>query len=237
MHRHAFATTPSFLTRIEGRGPTQMMRGRIVHRPIFFAAVLAWAAVAPAGAEPGHGIAPSKDAKVTAVAMNDVGDVFLLRGFGDVFSRGLDQMAATLNHQGIDAEVTNHNSWRSVALEIIDRERRLGPRPVVLVGHSLGANAVIQIAELLKKEHITVQYMAIFAATGPDPVPSNVRRVDNFYFASNGWGEPVSGATDFSGSLDNRDYSNAAGIGHFNIDTQPQIQREVLAKIVRYVQP
>ena len=105
----------------------------------------------------------------------------------------------------------------------------------MLVGHSLGANAVIQIAELLKKEHITVQYMAIFAATGPDPVPSNVRRVDNFYFATNGWGEPVRGARDFSGSLNNRDYSSAEG-GHFNIDKQPQIQREVLAKIIRYVQ-
>ena len=107
----------------------------------------------------------------------------------------------------------------------------------MLVGHSLGANAVIQIAELLKKEHITVQYMAIFAATGPDPVPSNVRRVDNFYFATHGWGEPLTGARDFSGTLRNRDYSSADGVGHFNIDKQPEIQREVLAKIIRYVQP
>ena len=38
----------------------------------------------------------------------------------------------------------------------------------------------------------------------------------------------------FAGKLTNRDYSTAAGAGHFNIDKQPQIQREVLAKIVRY---
>jgi pimeloyl-ACP methyl ester carboxylesterase len=213
-----------------------MMRGRIVRRLIFFAAILAWAAVGQAGAAPRHGIAASSDGAASSVAMSRVGDVFLLRGFGDVFSRGLDQMAATLNHQGIDAEVTNHNSWRAVALGIIERQR-LGRKPVVLVGHSLGANAVIQIAELLKEEHITVQYMAIFAATGPDPVPSNVRRVDNFYFATKGWGEPLTAAADFSGRLRNRDYSTADGIGHFNIDKQPQIQREVLAKIIRYVQP
>jgi thioesterase domain-containing protein len=216
-----------------------MMRGAVVRRLaiILFAALLAWTAAGQAGTAPKHGIAPSSDDAVTSVALSGIGDVFLLRGFADVFSRGLDRMAATLNHQGIDAEVTNHNSWRAVALEIIDRQRRSGPKPVVLVGHSLGANAVIQIAKLLKRERITVQYMAIFAATGPDPVPSNVRRVDNFYFATNGWGEPLTGAKGFSGTLSNRDYSTADGIGHFNIDKQPEIQREVLAKIVRYVQP
>jgi thioesterase domain-containing protein len=200
-----------------------MMHGAAIRRLIFLVVVLAWAAVGQAGAAPRHG-APASDNS----------EVFLLRGFADVFSRGLDQMAATLNRQGIDAEVANHNSWRSVALTIIDRQRRFGRKPVVLVGHSLGANAVIQIAELLKGEHITVQYMAIFAATGPDPVPSNVRRVDNFYFATKGWGEPVTAAAGFSGKLTNRDYSTADGVGHFNIDKQPQIQREVLAKIVRY---
>jgi thioesterase domain-containing protein len=202
-----------------------MMRGTAVRRLILFAVFLASTA-GQADTAPRHVAHASRS-----------GYVFLLRGFADVFSRGLDQMAATLDRQGIDVEVTNHNSWRSVALDIIDRQRRFGRRPVVLVGHSLGANAVIQIAELLKKEHINVQYMALFAATGPDPVPSNVRHVDNFYFATKGWGEPLTADAGFSGRLRNRDYSTADGVGHFNIDKQPQIQREVLAKIVRSVQP
>jgi thioesterase domain-containing protein len=189
----------------------------------------------PAGAGPKARVNPSSDRATIDVTRHKTGEVFLLRGFADVFSRGLDAMAATLNRQGIDAKVTNHNSWRAIALEIIGRQRRSGPRPVVLVGHSLGANAVIQIAELLKKEHITVQYMATFAATGPHPVPSNVRRVDNFYFATHGWGEPLTGAGDFSGRLSNHDFSDAEGVGHFNIDKQPAIQREVLARIIRNV--
>ena len=217
-----------------------MMRCDAVRRlgtMIVSAVIVGLVATAPVDAESRPGIAPSNEDVVIPVAIGRVGDVFLLRGFGDVFSRGLDDIAATLNHQGIDAEVTNYNLWRSVALEIIDRQRRSGPKPVVLVGHSQGANAVIQVAGFLKREHITVQYMAIFAATGPDPVPSNVRRVDNFYFATNGWGEPLTGAQGFSGTLSNRDYSTADGIGHFNIDKQPEIQREVLANIIRYVQP
>lgn len=177
----------------------------------------------------------SVDDTVATVAASARGDVYLLRGFGDVFSRGLDAMAATLNSKGIDAEVTNHDAWRRIAQEIIDKQRRMGPRPVVLVGHSLGANAVVEIAEMLKKRHITVQYMVTLAATGPDPVPSNVRRVDNFYFATNGWGEPVKGAADFSGSLTNHDFSNVDGVGHFNIDKQPAIQREILARIISAV--
>ena len=199
---------------------------------IFVAIVLGL--VAPAGARPKAGVSPPNGRTTTEVARHKTGEVFRLRGFADVFSRGLDAMAATLNRQGIDAEVSNHNAWRAIALDIIASQRRSGPRPVVLIGHSLGANAVIQIAELLKKEHITVQYMATFAATGPHPVPSNVRRVDNFYFATHGWGEPLTGATDFSGRLSNRDFSDAEGVGHFNIDKQPAIQREVLARIIRY---
>jgi thioesterase domain-containing protein len=195
---------------------------------ILVAVVLGLAA--PAGAGP----KAAGDRATVHVARYKTGDVFLLRGFADVFSHGLDAMAATLHRQGIDATVVNHNSWRAIALEIIDRRQRSGPKPLVLVGHSLGANAVIQIAELLKKEHITVQYMATFAATSPDPVPSNVRRVDNFYFATHGWGEPLTGARDFSGRLSNRDFSDAQGVGHFNIDKQPAIQREVLARIIRY---
>ena len=78
--------------------------------------------------------------------------------------------------------------------------------------------------------------MATLAATGPDPVPSNVRRIDNFYFATNGWGEPWFPGRGFLGSLRNLDYSDDSDVGHFNIDKQPKIQRELLVNIIRYVQ-
>jgi pimeloyl-ACP methyl ester carboxylesterase len=163
------------------------------------------------------------------------GEVYLLRGFADVFSRGLDQIAGNLGADGVDAHVVSHGQWRMVLRDILDDRERLGSRPIVLVGHSLGANAAIQVAEELKKRHIAVQYLVTLAATDPDPVPSNVMRADNFYFRTNGWGEPLLPAAGFAGRLRNLDFSNADGVGHFNIDKQPAVQHELLSNIESYV--
>ena len=54
-------------------------------------------------------------------------------------------------------------------------------------------------------------------------------------YATDGWGEKLVGEKDFRGSIENRDYSKAAGIGHFNIDDQPDIQAEVVGKVLRYL--
>jgi len=162
-----------------------------------------------------------------------VEEVYLLRGFADVFSRGLDEMGAELNALGVNAHVQGHLGWRGVARRIIADTKRNGRSTVVLVGHSLGANAVIGIAERLASEGIAVDYMATFAATAPDPVPANVRRVVNYYFATSGWGEPLVPGRGFRGSLKNRDFSNSETIGHFNIDKQRPLQAEVVREVLR----
>lgn len=161
------------------------------------------------------------------------GEVYLLRGFADVFSRGLDEMGAELQAEGVDAHVQGHLGWRGVAQKIINDRRNVGRIPVILVGHSLGANAVINIAERLADERIRVDYMATFAATAPDPVPSNVRKVVNYYFATNGWGEPLVPGPGFRGRLVNKDFSNSETVGHFNIDKQRPLQAEVIGEILR----
>ena len=126
-----------------------------------------------------------------------------------------------------------HIGWRGVARKIIADTKRNGRSRVVLVGHSLGANAVIGIAERLGEAGIAVDYMATFAATAPDPVPRNVRRVVNYYFATNGWGEPLVAGPGFAGSLSNRDFSRSAKVGHFNIDKQRPLQAEVVREVLR----
>lgn len=161
------------------------------------------------------------------------GEVYLLRGFADVFSRGLDEMGAELDAKGVVAHVQGHLTWRTVAAKIIEDRRLYGRRPVILIGHSLGANAVISIAEKLAAAGIRVDYLATFAATAPDPVPGNVRRVVNYYFATNGWGEPLVPAPGFVGSLSNRDFSKSDVVGHFNIDKQRPLQREVVREVLR----
>ena len=166
-----------------------------------------------------------------------VGEVYMLRGFADVFSRGLDAMAETLAARGIDAKVVSHTAWRRVLRAILDDRQRCGPRPIVLIGHSLGANAVIDIAEELKQPRHRRPVRRHLAATGPDPVPSNVRRIDNFYFATHGWGEPLVPGPGFSGSLRNLRLLRRVRCRAFQHRQAAEIQREVLANILRYVQP
>jgi len=163
------------------------------------------------------------------------GDVYLLRGFGDVFSRGLDEIGIKLNRSGIDAQVIGHSQWQTALKTIVANRNRYGKRPVVLIGHSLGANAAIRIARGLKREKIRVSYMVTFAATDPSPVPSNVRKATNYYFAKDGWGEPLRRGYGFRGRLRNIDFSKDKKVGHFNIDEQPKLHRQVIANTHRHL--
>lgn len=159
-------------------------------------------------------------------------EIYLLRGFGDVFSTGLDEMGERLAAQGIEAHVDSHTASGAVARTIIADARRGRLGPVILIGHSLGANGAIQIAEQLQKAGIKVDLLVSLAATGPHPVPANVRRAVNYYFKTHGWGEPLVAGAGFHGRLLNKDYSGMAEVGHFNIDKQKAVQNEIL-RLVR----
>lgn len=170
-----------------------------------------------------------------AQASRHAGDVFLLRGFGDVFSRGLDEIGERLKLEGIEAQVISHRSWETALATIIANQQKHGRKPVVLIGHSLGANAVIRIAQELKKRRIRVTYMVTFAATNPDPIPSNVGKVTNYYFATDGWGLPLRSGPGFRGQLKNIDFSKSETVGHFNIEEQDRLQRQVIDNTKRFI--
>lgn len=161
--------------------------------------------------------------------------VYLLRGFANIFSRGLDQIAADLRSAGVEAVIRNHSAWRSVAAKIIADHKSGEKRSVVLIGHSLGANAIISISDELAKNGIRVDLLASFAATAPAPLPRNVKHAINYYFSANGWGLPLVAGPQFNGKLENRDYSSAKDIGHFNIDKQRALQLEVERQVMLIV--
>ena len=163
------------------------------------------------------------------------GDVYLLRGFAGVFSRGLDNIGSKLKGRGVKAKDISHTGWVEATNQIIANRKRFGRKPVVLIGHSLGANAIIRMATELKKRRIRVDYMATFAATNPAPVPSNVRKITNYYFKTDGWGAPIKAARGFRGRLKNIDFSKSTRVGHFNIDKQPRLQAQVINNVLRVV--
>ena len=165
------------------------------------------------------------------------GDVFILKGGYSVFSTGLNQLGAQLKQNGVAASVVSYQSWRSVAQTIIDHRQRYGRKPVVLIGHSLGGNNAILIANTLKKKGIQVDLIVSYASTAEMSVPSNVRNVLNFYFKSGGWGGIYKGESDFNGALTNLDMSTQPGMTHFNIDDNQALRDQVVRNVLRYVRP
>ncbi|MGU3400868.1 lipase [Brucellaceae bacterium D45D] len=178
---------------------------------------------------------PSKGTAQDIAARAKRPNVYLLRGFGDIFSTGIDEIGASLQAAGIDAQVKSHTAWRLVANRIVSDRQKYGRQTTVLIGHSLGANAIISIAEALEKQNIRVDYMACFAATAPDPLPGNIKRVVNFYFSQHGWGRTLVPGPRFKGKLDNRDFADVKDVGHFNIEKQRPLQAEVVRDVLRIV--
>src|SRR5258705_9512798 len=156
--------------------------------------------------------------------------VLLLRGWFGVFSTGLDAIADALNAKGIRAEVTGHLQWKAAAEEIL-RERAQGKTDsIVLVGHSQGANNVIDMARGLEAQNAPVALLVTLAPYRQDPLPANVMRAINYY-QSGGWGAPLTGGPGFRGKLSNVDVAEDSSVSHINIDKSARIQAEIAREI------
>ena len=68
--------------------------------------------------------------------------VDLFRGLADIFSRGMDTLTHRLNQEGYTARVYSTGQWLSAAQRIADQYSRGHKVIVVLIGHSLGGNAI-----------------------------------------------------------------------------------------------
>jgi len=152
--------------------------------------------------------------------------VYLLRGWFGVFSTGLDDLAAELRSRGIKAETVGHLAWRTTTSKIIGYHASAKSSPLVLVGHSQGANNVIDMARLLERENIPVDLLITLAPAMQDPIPGNVVRAINYY-NSPGWGAPVTADAGYHGKLTNINLGGDIGINHMAIDKNPKIQAEI----------
>ena len=77
----------------------------------------------------------AQSAKVTPRESTSHPHVYLMRGLLNIFSLGMDQLAAQIQRHGIDASVYNHSVADSVVSRIV-QEYRAGDRgPYILIGH------------------------------------------------------------------------------------------------------
>ena len=176
--------------------------------------------VAPAAAQPGA----AKEHEAPARA-----HVYLLRGLMNIFSLGMDQLAAKIAQHGIAASVHNHAEADAIVAEIAAQYRAGDRGPVILIGHSLGADAVMTMAQALNRAGIPVALVIPFDGTGSYVTPKNVACVLNL--TQRNYAYMRSGAG-FHGKLTNVNVSGDSGIDHFTIDKSPRLQAQALNSVL-----
>jgi hypothetical protein len=182
-------------------------------------------AASQAVAAPGAKTA-SASAELSAKPRSSAPRVYLVRGFLNVFSLGMDSLADELRSVGISATVSNHASWQSTADEIA-ADYRAGRRgPIVLIGHSLGADAVMMMGTYLGELGVPVSLIVPFDGTGPHAASANVARVLNFHKSDN----VITRGPGFHGELTNY-YVSDPHVTHMDIDDNSRLHRIVISKI------
>lgn len=174
----------------------------------------------------------TSSANAQTAAPHRPGHVYLMRGLFNVFSLGMDELAAKLEKVGVRAEAVSYTSWSSLADSITAQYRAGNREPIILMGHSYGADTTISLARKLNDNRIPVALIVNFDPTAPDRVPPNVRRIINFYVPT-AWGRPVEPGKQFRGSLSNLNESGA--YNHFVIDKAEALHRQAIAAVLQAV--
>jgi pimeloyl-ACP methyl ester carboxylesterase len=155
--------------------------------------------------------------------------VYLMRGLLNIFSLGMDQLAAQVQRYGIDAQVYNHTYADSIVGQIAQMYRAGDQGPYMLVGHSLGADAVMAMAQQLNVQGVPVALVVPVDGTGSYAAPGNVACLINITQRKYAYMQRGAG---FRGLLTNIDLSDDPSIDHLTIDKAPRVQAEALRYIV-----
>jgi len=113
-------------------------------------------------------------------ASSRIGQVYLIRGWRDLWSEGIDTLAGELREHGLEAQVYRAAQWRELAEKI----NASPTRPLVLIGFSYGADDVIEVS---RKIHQQVDLLITIDPVTPPIVPANVQHCDNFYQTNGVW--------------------------------------------------
>jgi hypothetical protein len=156
--------------------------------------------------------------------------VYLLRGVLNIFSLGLDDVAAKLRAQGIPVTVANYASWSSLAEEAAAEYKSGKLKTIILVGHSSGATALPGMVAKLDQLGAPVKLAIGLDSVFRTSLSGRVGRYINFYIAS-GSGTRVEKTRQFRGALENINVQDVPGVGHISIDKNRIMQEKVINAI------
>lgn len=182
-------------------------------------------------------------AKKKDYTFNSKAQVFVMRGgLGGVFSTGMNQLQHTLESDyKIKAESTVWYKAHELSQYIIKNygTREL-PGPVILAGHSLGANEQIKVAKNLFKANIPVSLLITIDAVSPLKIPPNVKHVVNIYrpsFVPMFSGLKVKAIDPEMTRIENINVATLKKlhVNHFTIDKNDGVQKIMLENVLAAV--
>lgn len=187
--------------------------------------------------------------RIDGASQTRVGQVYCLRGLFDVFSLGLNDLAERLRREGIDATAVSGPFWLTIGCDIC-RARSRGNLhgPVILIGHSYGADNAVWMARYLGRQNIEVELLVLLDATDPPAVPENVARCLHLYrpsflgdllplsFAGNPvQAEEGNNRTKIVNQIISPEIfgTAAAHIGHLNVDASAAVHDLIVDEVLR----
>lgn len=165
------------------------------------------------------------------------GEVYTMRGVLGSFSNGMNQLEQSVKQEyKIPASSTIWYKSNQEAHSIVSRYKaRQIEGPIILIGHSLGANEQIIVSQQLNKAHIPVDLLVTVESVLPFQIPPNVKQVLNFYtpsFIPMFSGLPVGAMRPEQTKVTNINVRKlGVHVNHFTIDKNKKVQSLILSNI------
>ena len=185
--------------------------------------------------DPARQSAPSTT-RPEAGTVTRTGEIYLMRGLMDIFSRGIDVMAGQMRQKGLNAVNTSYTEWETLASDIVARAKTKDVSyPIVIIGHSLGANDAAKMATYLGDRGVRVEYVVTFDPTEPGYYGKNVGRVINFYLPNEN--NKAYRRSGFRGEMKNIDVSDIPEISHTTVEKNSKLQSDVINRVMSMTRP
>jgi hypothetical protein len=167
-----------------------------------------------------------------APAAYTYGHVYLFRGIGNFLSRGIDTFDTELEARGVPVSIYNHRLWPTAADEIVAGYRTgKNVLPIVIIGHSLGANSAILLSNFLGEKGVPVRLVVTFDhVLDMPPLANNAAELIDYYKPP--FGQPTKVAPDFAGPVAATNLEGREDVTHDSIDKTPAFHKVVLDKII-----
>ncbi len=155
-------------------------------------------------------------------------EIYFFRGGFDIFSTGMNKMAAELRSKNYNASSHSFMAWQGIANDIVRRSKeKKVSYPIVVAGHSFGADAVVEFANYLGQNGVSTDLVIGFDATKARTFTKGAKRVVNYRSSKIG---PYVKGSGFRGSISHVDVSGY-GANHFTIEQVDKVQELALKEI------